>query len=107
MGSPRTFPPLRNLIKRFHPHVLFLSETKSNWAKMDVIRRKIQFKGIHVVNNVGYSGVLTLPWTEDVNVKLVGSSKFFIDVVINPNSQNSWRFTGCFGDPDPSQRVHS
>lgn len=102
-----TFATLRNLINRFHYQILFFCETKSNWAKINTIKRQIQFHGIHVVNNMGYSSGLTLLWKEDVNVKTIGSSKFFIDAIINPDSENAWRFTGYYKDPDPSQRIQS
>lgn len=107
MGSPETFSALRNLINRFHPQVLFICETKSNWAKMDVIKKRIQFKGIHVVNSMGLSGGLTMLWIEDVNVKIIGSLKYFIDAIINPGMDNSWQFMGYYRDLDPSQRLQS
>lgn len=74
---------------------------------MNSIKRKIQFHGIHVVNNMGYNGGLALWWKEEVSVKIIGSSKFFIDVIINSDSKNAWRFTRYYGDPDPSQRIQS
>uniref|UniRef100_A0A803PRZ3 Reverse transcriptase n=1 Tax=Cannabis sativa TaxID=3483 RepID=A0A803PRZ3_CANSA len=55
----------------------------------------------------GESGGLTLLWKAPFSVQLISFNDFHIDAWINTDDDLNWRFTGFYGDPDPSQRKHS
>ena len=49
-------------------------------------------------------GGLVLFWKNSVNLKVVGSYRYYIDAVINKNERDEWRFTGFYGEPDVAKR---
>lgn len=52
------------------PDVLFLMETKFRRDKMSILRFKMGFDNLFVVDCMGCSGGLALLWNEDVNLEI-------------------------------------
>uniref|UniRef100_A0A803PRV4 CCHC-type domain-containing protein n=1 Tax=Cannabis sativa TaxID=3483 RepID=A0A803PRV4_CANSA len=50
---------------------------------------------------------LILLWAMDVETHVQSFSPFHIDSFVRIENGQWWRFTGFYGDPDPSQRFHS
>ena len=52
-----------------------------------------------IVPKEGRGGGLALLWKSSINVSVEDSSKYFIDTIIDKNTDNAWRFTGFYGEP--------
>uniref|UniRef100_A0A803PAX6 Reverse transcriptase domain-containing protein n=1 Tax=Cannabis sativa TaxID=3483 RepID=A0A803PAX6_CANSA len=74
---------------------------------METIRIRLGFEGYFCVDAKGKSGGLALLWKAPFSVQLRSFNDFHIDAWINTEDDLNWRFTGFYGDPDPSQRKHS
>ena len=53
-----------------------------------------------VVSKINQGGSLALLWRSDIDVNVVSSSLNHIDAEINLGKENSWRFTGFYGNPE-------
>ena len=69
--------------------------------------RKIQFETIFIAPRLNRGGGLVLFWRSSNDVSVVGSSKNFIDAIINRNKEGVWRFTGVYGGPETDKRLES
>ncbi|KAL5842737.1 hypothetical protein ACOSQ3_013340 [Xanthoceras sorbifolium] len=107
LGSPRAVQALLLLYKKHLPDLMFLVETKVDNCVMERIRVKLGFVGKLVVNSEGRSGGLCLFWSKNTVVDLLSFSRFHIDVKISSVCNKTWRFSGFYGHPDPSQRHHA
>ena len=56
-----------------------------------------------MVPRVGRSGGLVLYWRASVNLKVEGYDRYYIDVVIDKNSENEWRLIGFYDEPDTAR----
>ena len=67
---------------------------------LERIGHKIQFNNLSVVprNNIG--GGLALFWPADMSVDVQTFSACHIDAIIDQGVNDSWRFTGFYGDLD-------
>ncbi|KAL5537605.1 hypothetical protein UlMin_045703 [Ulmus minor] len=54
----------------------------------------------------GRSGGLCLFWSDTISVQLLSGSKGHIDVLVTSHNSLCWRFTGLYGNPDSSLRIH-
>uniref|UniRef100_A0A803QD63 Reverse transcriptase n=1 Tax=Cannabis sativa TaxID=3483 RepID=A0A803QD63_CANSA len=68
---------------------------------------KADNSGCFVVEARGKSGRIILFWSMDVETQVLSFSPFHIDSFIRMEDGQWWRFTGFYGDPDPTQRIHS
>lgn len=112
LGSPRAVRALIKLTKSKCPKLVFLMETKLKVHELDSVKRKLGYSGILAYDCRGEgrrrAGGLVLFWDSDVDVTLHSFSFNHIDVgVSNLMDQQYWRFTGLYGFPDDSQKVHT
>uniref|UniRef100_A0A803QSM5 Reverse transcriptase domain-containing protein n=1 Tax=Cannabis sativa TaxID=3483 RepID=A0A803QSM5_CANSA len=107
LGNPWTVSALATNVKDFDTGLVFLSETRSRSAYMETVRARLGFEGCFCVDAKGKSGGLALLWKAPYSVQIVSFNDFHIDAWINMEDDFNWRFTGFYGDPDPSQRKHS
>ena len=49
-------------------------------------------------------GRLALFWKSSINLLVEDSSKYFIDTIIDKNTDNAWRFTGFYEELITSRR---
>ena len=49
-------------------------------------------------------GGLVLFWKISINIEIVDSHRYFIDTIINGNTEDAWRFTGFYGEPETHRR---
>ena len=68
--------------------VMFLAETLTDDARLEIVQRSIEHDHQWVVPREGRGGGLALFWKSLINLKVVGSSKYYIHAVINKNSDN-------------------
>ena len=86
------------------PSIVFLAETWTNKARLEQVKRRIQFKNLFVVPRCNKAGWLAILWKEGFPLEVVKYSKNYIDFVIIKGKENAWRFTGFYGEPDTIKR---
>jgi len=50
---------------------------------------------------------LVLFWKSSTNLIVIESSKYYIDAIIDKNSDNEWRFTSFYGEPEIARKCES
>jgi exonuclease III len=70
LGNPLTVRELCRLVKQKRPVMVFLMETKIRKSKMEIIRCKLHFENMFVVDSMGKSGGMALIWGEEVSVRV-------------------------------------
>jgi hypothetical protein len=55
---------------------------------------------MEVVESVGASGGLILYWRNPFVIQVRDKTKNFIDVVVGESTDEAWRFTGFYGEPE-------
>ncbi|KAL5826933.1 hypothetical protein ACOSQ3_018777 [Xanthoceras sorbifolium] len=100
MKCNRAFRILHRFMRDHSFDIVFLFETISTHAWMEMLRIQLGFAGKLVVKKDGRSGRLCLFWSSKVDESLLYFSKFYIDVKVVSHSDRNWRFTGFYGEPD-------
>ncbi|KAL0424119.1 UNVERIFIED_CONTAM: hypothetical protein Sradi_0946700 [Sesamum radiatum] len=96
---------LRDLIRTNNPLLVFLAETKCHSSQIEKLKRNFDLFGCSV-DSQGKSGGLVLLWQKSVDVQLQSYSRYHIDVSVRlENSEDWWRFSGVYGEPDTSKRT--
>jgi exonuclease III len=108
LGNLRTVQDLRQMVKEKRPWMVFLMETKLRKNRMDVVRYKLGFPNLFVVDSIGKSGGLALLWGDEIIVDIQNYSHRHINGVIKtPMVDVQWKFTGFYGHPDVNKRQES
>ena len=84
-----------------------LMETKVDKVVLERIGRKIQFSNLFVVPRHNIGGGLALYWPADMKVDVQTFLASHIDVIIDLGVNDTWRFTGFYGDPETANRESS
>ena len=83
-------------------------ETKRQKTKMEVLRVKIGFEGMFVVDPVERSGGLALFWNDIDLVEIQNFSRRHINAIVRPSvGANGWKFTGFYRHPVWNKRHES
>ena len=104
LGNRCAVDELGDIIQAQDPKIVFLSETWSTKDQMEHIGDSLDFKGCFTVPSDGRGGGLALLWKASENVWLDSFSKYHIDVIVHGGSEDAWRLTGFYGEPDTSRR---
>ena len=107
LGNLRTEDQLADLVWAKDPSVVFITETWTDRARLELVQRKIQFKHMFDVPRRNKAGGLVLFWKEDFKLDIATFSANHIDTIINKNQEDEWRFTGFYGEPDTQKRHES
>ena len=102
LGNRRAVDELGDLIQAKDPGIVFLSETWSTKEQMKGVRDKFKFDGLFTVSNESRGGGLAMLWKGSTNVWVDSFSSYHIDIIVNRGSENAWRLTGFYGEPDTS-----
>ena len=70
LGNPRSIRELHELVQRWKPKIVFLSETKMKKYRMEREKFKIGLLNGLIVPSVGRSGGLAMLWSRDINVEI-------------------------------------
>ena len=82
LGNPATVREVRELTNKFAPAVLCLLETQIQKARAELLALSFGYKNSHAVGSSGRSGGLVIFWNDDINLEVMGSSKYFVDAKI-------------------------
>ena len=83
---------------------MFIAETWVDEARLDRTLGNINFDQKWVVPRTTRGGGLVLFWKNSVNLTVVDSHKYYINVIINKSGNDEWRFTGFYGELNSSKR---
>ena len=107
LGNPQTEDELVAMERNKDPKLVFFMETKVDKVVLERIGRIIQFSNLFVVPRHNTRGGLALYWPTDMNVDVQTFSANHIDVIIDLGANNTWRFTGFYGDLETTNRESS
>ena len=84
--------------------VVFLVKTLIDDARLEFVQRSIGFDHRWIVPRVGKGGGLVLYWKASINLKVEDSDRYYVDAVIDKNTENEWKLTGFYGELDITRR---
>ena len=99
-GNLCTRKKLGDIIWSKDSSVMFITETLVDEARLDIVQQNINFDHKWVVLRVGHGGGLVLFWKSLVNLEVVDSLRYYIDMWIDKGSENEWSFIGFYGKLD-------
>lgn len=105
LGNPCIGKELSDVIWENNPFVMFIAETWTDEARLDLVQYNIDFNHKWVVPREGRGAGLVLLWKYIVNLRVVNSNKYLIDTFIKENSNNEWRFTSFYRNPNTAKRI--
>lgn len=73
-----TVQTLGHFLKEFHPHIIFLRDSRLGMSGIDNIKKNFNLFGI-CIPLISSSGSLALLWEKDVSVSITSYSKNYID----------------------------
>ncbi|XP_073025074.1 uncharacterized protein [Primulina eburnea] len=106
LGNQRAFRELKRLVTEKKPTLLFLSETRRRNINSVQWKMLLGFMGCFTMDCVGRSGGLCLLWMDSLSVSITSFSTGHIDFIVTEGNKR-WRFTGFYGNPNASNRLHS
>ena len=104
LRNPLTEDQLADLVWAKDPSVVFIAETWADKARLERVKRRIQFKNLFEVPRRNKVGGLAIFWKEDFSLNIETFSPNHIDTTINKHRPDEWRFTGFYGEPDTQKR---
>ncbi|KAJ1284176.1 hypothetical protein BS78_03G185100 [Paspalum vaginatum] len=104
LGNSSAVRGLLDIQKQESPDILFLSETKMEWKRIERFRWILNMPNLVVKDCNGCSGGLALFWRRGVDVSVKSLSKYHIDAVVQEEDGASWRLTGIYGDPRAEEK---
>jgi hypothetical protein len=108
LGNPGAVRDLHQMVKEKKPTLLFLMETKSRQAKMEVLKVQLGFGGLFTVDPVGRSGGLALLWRDANELRIQNFTRRHINAEVRiPESDRWWYLTCFYGHPIPAKRHES
>ncbi|KAL0014054.1 hypothetical protein SO802_001123 [Lithocarpus litseifolius] len=104
LGNQRTENQLTEIMWAKDPSVVFLAEAWTDEDRLIRIQDRLQFKHRFAVHRTRKAGGLVLFWKENFKLDVQTFSKYHIDAKINQNTDEEWRFTDFYGEPDTNKR---
>ena len=107
LGNLRTRKEFGDLIRAKDLSVLFIAETWADEARLITVMRNFDYERKWIVLREGKGGGLALFWKSSINLLVEDSSKYFINTIIDKNTNNAWRFTSFYGESVTSKRCEA
>ena len=95
------------LVWTIDPSIVFIAKTWADEARLKQIKKDIQFDYLFFVPRVNIKGDLAMLWKNSINLSIESFSKNHIDSIIDKGSNEAWRFTGFYGEPNTQKRKES
>ncbi|XP_057248295.1 uncharacterized protein LOC130590250 [Beta vulgaris subsp. vulgaris] len=109
LGSIPAVNALRRVVINEKPQLVFLQETKLHSYEMERVKKRLNFRGMFVVDCVGdgrrRKGGVCLLWREDWDITILSFSTNHIDSIVNAEGGMTWRFTGIYGFPETENKA--
>ncbi|XP_012435427.1 uncharacterized protein LOC105762053 [Gossypium raimondii] len=104
VGNPATVRELKQLLVANAHDIVFLCETKIHSNEFSHIRAMCRMEGCLAISSERKSGGMVLMWREGVRVTIQNYSRCHIDSVVWIEDGEKFRFTGFYGQSEPSLR---
>ncbi|XP_075645099.1 uncharacterized protein LOC142616097 [Castanea sativa] len=101
LGNLRSVRALREIVQRWDPNIVFLSEMKLNKKGMEKIKGKVGFSNGLIIPKSDKSGGLAMLWKKDIKLDYIDA------MVMESQSGFKWRITGFYGHPETHRRKES
>lgn len=100
LGQSEAVQEVHSLIKLHGPCLVFLSETRLFYDRVDGLLRSLGMHSGVGEGSFGRGSGLALLWTREIKVKMQSCDKLHIDVVVvdSDTDEVKWRFTGFYGE---------
>ncbi|KAK9034092.1 hypothetical protein V6N11_050270 [Hibiscus sabdariffa] len=102
LGNRESVRGLMNSIRKSQPNIIFISETKQKMRYLEKIKMKLEHS--FYVEPIGSAGGLALWWSKEVQIKILGHGKLFIDAEISGKGESVWFGTFIYGPPYKDQK---
>ena len=89
------------------PSVVFMAETLTDDARLEIVQRSIELDHRWVVQREGRGGGLVLFWKSSINLTVIGSCKYYIDAIVDKGTENEWQLTGFYAEHETTKRVEA
>ena len=100
LGNWHAVQELVDFVQAQDPMIVFLSETWSSKERMKWVRDQIFFDGCFTVPTDDRGGGLALLWKAGIDVWVDSFLNYHIGSIVHGGSENAWRLTGFYGEPD-------
>lgn len=90
-------PNLCTLAQRYHPDILFLSETLANSRKFESIRVILKFDACLLVDVEGRNGGIALSGNKSSKCSILNFYKNFINILVQDVVKGDWRLKCYYG----------
>lgn len=96
---------LTDLVRKFSPLMLFISETKCSYSDIRRIQCKLCFEHSECVEAEGKAGGLPMFWSDDISVRVGVKNSHVMDAIIRDKYGVGWRMSGIYGWADGGSKV--
>ena len=104
IGKAATVRELRDFARQFAPSVLCIIETQIEGKRVENLVESLGYNKSFAVNSSGRSGGLGIFWKDEINVEVIGYSKYHIDVLIDDMIDMQVRATFVYGEAQVPER---
>uniref|UniRef100_A0A2N9FR65 Reverse transcriptase domain-containing protein n=1 Tax=Fagus sylvatica TaxID=28930 RepID=A0A2N9FR65_FAGSY len=94
-----TIRALKAMNKEHNPDYLFLSETKADERRIDIIRRRLGFYQCFCVPSLGKAGGLAMFWKAGMEVRVLEANSWLIAMSVKQEYGHEWLLVGVYGPP--------
>jgi hypothetical protein len=103
-GNASTVRELRDFVNKFAPSILCIQDTQISKNRVESLASSLGFDQAYAVGSDGRSGGLGLFWNNDINITVLGYSKYHIDVSVTGIGVDQWRLTSVYGEAQTNER---
>ena len=107
LGNQHTVNQLADMVWAKDPSILFIAETWMDKVRLTRIQNRLDYRHKFVVPRKNKACGLVLFWKDEFNLEVKTFLKNHIDTTINKTTEDEWRFTGLYDEPDTSKRHES
>ena len=98
LGNAPTVQELREIAKKFAPRVLCIVETQISGERAENLKNTLGYDNSFAVNSSGRSGGLAMYWNDEINIEILGYSRYHIDDKISMIGCDPWIMTCFYGE---------
>jgi hypothetical protein len=103
-GNASTVRELRDFVTKFAPAIFCILETQISKSRAEVLSNSLGYDRAFAVGSEGRSGGICILWNNDLNINILGQSKYHVDVSVEGISESTWRLTAVYGEAQTSLR---
>ncbi|KAL2975737.1 hypothetical protein AAZX31_14G178700 [Glycine max] len=107
MGNPRAVLSLHDLVRSYHPDIIFLYETLVVHKRIGEIKSILGYDCCFTIDCFGRSVGLALIGRNPFICSLLNFSQNFINVKASQLGKPCWRFTCFYGFPERQRTKYS